>query len=553
MLRSIAVPLAVVLAGCTTTNAPAIPHSDATRASTVPEASFRDILAGAYGGGGGGAVTIVTRDAGTLYLDAIDARGSDRPSLQPDTVLPIGSITKHFTATLVMLLVEDGVLDLDRPVGDYLPDYSGPARVATLRQLLSHRAGMVNFPADFFSFPANLDRVWTTEQLLDLSDEQPLLHAPGTARAYSNPGYFLVGAVIEEVTGQRWDELIETRIAAPLGLSSLAYRTERLGDLGIGGFDGNRRAVPDQRLAWAQAAGGLTTDIADLETFFRSLHEGDLLGEQSMAALFGGDARHEAIFPAETIRGRRVHAHGGGLPGFASAGFYDTQDGTYAAVMTNAPAEAPRRLVARRLLAAGMGEPYPTFTPVPWPPERLAAITGLYRSGDGEQRVIRMLGGTLVWEDEEGVAVPLGTAGDDVLYARGERLDHGMARISGTDVTLAFYEDGERPARSYRRIGDVPETVGVALPMALLDRYVGRYAGPVDLVIAVTREGDTLTLGIEGRNSAPLIALDETTFRVDGDPQRFRFVAEDGSAASALLIDSATDTFEATRMVESRD
>lgn len=199
----------------------------------------------------------------------------------PDARWHIGSITKPLTSTLVMQQVDRGVLDLDAPVGTYLKrfDEMHPNwQSLTLRQLLSHTSGLPANPPDnyFFATPelgsaqerlTILSDLWATSP-----DDEPGEHL------YSNLGYMFAGLVLEEITGNQWENLIRDNIATPLGLSSLGFGAPS----GRHDPHGHRHGLlqrstplsPDSpeadNPAWIGPAGTVHMSLADLLTFGRA-------------------------------------------------------------------------------------------------------------------------------------------------------------------------------------------------------------------------------------------------------------------------------------------
>ncbi|MBP2319887.1 CubicO group peptidase (beta-lactamase class C family) [Kibdelosporangium banguiense] len=185
--------------------------------------------------------------------------GTGRP-VTADLAFPIGSITKAFTATLAMILVADGDLELDVPIGELVPEVrGGPAAVITLRQLLSHTGGL-----DSGSAGAGSVRKLITQARLILP--------PGQAFSYSNTGYVLAGRLIETVTGMSWWQAIESILLRPLGIPpafvSSPEPAERVVAAGHSvNADGRTRPVV-QDITLAEAfAGALAVSATDLVTF----------------------------------------------------------------------------------------------------------------------------------------------------------------------------------------------------------------------------------------------------------------------------------------------
>jgi CubicO group peptidase (beta-lactamase class C family) len=132
-----------------------------------------------------------------------------------DTVFPIGSITKFFTATVVMILVADGDVDLDAPIRDYVPEMGTIGTMISLRQLLSHTSGLAESSGMEEKTSSSL-RHYIAEHVCGKNLVQP----PGTGFSYSNPGYVVAGRLIETVTGMPWSEAVESILLRPLGIEA---------------------------------------------------------------------------------------------------------------------------------------------------------------------------------------------------------------------------------------------------------------------------------------------------------------------------------------------
>jgi CubicO group peptidase (beta-lactamase class C family) len=130
-----------------------------------------------------------------------------------DAVFPIGSITKSFTATVAMILVADGDVDLDAPIGDYVPELGDLGAMISLRQLLSHTSGLAESSGLDEKSSSSL-RHYIAEHIGGGNLVQP----PGTGFSYSNPGYIVAGRLIEAVTGMSWSEAVESILLRPLGI-----------------------------------------------------------------------------------------------------------------------------------------------------------------------------------------------------------------------------------------------------------------------------------------------------------------------------------------------
>jgi CubicO group peptidase (beta-lactamase class C family) len=138
-----------------------------------------------------------------------------RVPVKPETVFQSGSVGKQFTATAVMMLVEEGKIGLDDPLITYFPEAPANWNDVTVRELLSHTAGFGDYPDSF-----DLHKDQTEDEEIKLIEHIPLAFPPGTSWEYSNLGYVTLGALIHRVTGKFYGDFLQERIFQPLGMQS---------------------------------------------------------------------------------------------------------------------------------------------------------------------------------------------------------------------------------------------------------------------------------------------------------------------------------------------
>ena len=141
--------------------------------------------------------------------------------VKPETVFQSGSVGKQFTATAVMMLVEEGKVGLDDPLTKYFKGAPASWNDVTVRELLSHTGGFGDYPKNF-----DFRKDWTEDQLLKLVESIPLAYPPGTKWAYSNFGFLTLGILIHHVTGEFYGDFLQQRIFQPLGMSTTRIISE---------------------------------------------------------------------------------------------------------------------------------------------------------------------------------------------------------------------------------------------------------------------------------------------------------------------------------------
>jgi D-alanyl-D-alanine carboxypeptidase len=221
--------------------------------------------------GAGSVIVFVSEDG----KEHVAAAGTPRPSA--DQRFRIGSVTKTFTATIVLQLAAEGRLRLEDTLERHVPGAVPAGDKITIRQLLQHRSGLANV-TDYVSWLEEASRSTSTRPIdtLRFAASKPLVFAPGSQWRYSNTNYIALGLVIENVTGRTYAQELDQRILEPLGLERTELpKTRRLTDLDDEGENPN---VP-----WA--AGALVSDAHDLSRFFSALLSGEILSEDSLAQM----------------------------------------------------------------------------------------------------------------------------------------------------------------------------------------------------------------------------------------------------------------------------
>ncbi|HEY2762811.1 MAG TPA: serine hydrolase domain-containing protein [Pseudonocardiaceae bacterium] len=160
-----------------------------------------------------GAQLAIHRNGETVAIEVGELQYEAGNRVTRDTAFPVGSISKTFTATVAMILVADGDLELDAPLGDHVIELDDQVARLTLRQVLSHTSG---FASDAPS--EDLSSVSIRRYVLDHCRSQNLVLSPGAAFSYSNIGYVLSGRLIEVITGMSWSEAVEALLLRPLGI-----------------------------------------------------------------------------------------------------------------------------------------------------------------------------------------------------------------------------------------------------------------------------------------------------------------------------------------------
>jgi CubicO group peptidase (beta-lactamase class C family) len=274
-----------------------------------------------------------------------------REAMTPRHLFRIASHSKTFTATLILLLVQDGRLRLDDPVAAHLSWLADtPVAPVTLRELLSHSGGLIRDGrvADWWqlSYPFPDE-----DALRAVALDDPALVASSERFKYSNVGYSLLGAVVAAVTGHSYNEVVHTRVVAPLGLADTSPELDpsRSADYAVGysalAYADERIPIDHVNTRAMSAATGFTSTASDVCTYAGAHFDGDerLLTDRSKRLMrepawpvAGDETRYGLGFELSEVADVAVVGHGGGYPGHSTRTLFDPAGQVAVSVFTNA-------------------------------------------------------------------------------------------------------------------------------------------------------------------------------------------------------------------------
>jgi len=211
-----------------------------------------------------GAQLAIHHNGETIAFEIGEAEHRTGQRVRRETAFPVGSITKAFTATVAMILVADGDLELEAPLGEYLPELNGLGDDLTLAQLLSHTSGFISGPENDDASAATLRRY-----VKDHCHRRNLVLPSGTGFSYSNMGYIVVGRLIETITGMTWPEAVESILLRPLGITAAFVDAPKGARPVASGHSvnpsaGRTRAVRQELTPAEAPTGALAVSAADL-------------------------------------------------------------------------------------------------------------------------------------------------------------------------------------------------------------------------------------------------------------------------------------------------
>jgi len=300
----------------------------------------------------------VVRDGHLAYAKAYGHEQLDPPAdARADQRYSIGSISKQFAASCILLLQQDGKLSLDDEVSRWLPDLTRSSEV-TIRQLLSHTSGYQDYwPQDYV--PPMMLQPTTAQEIMDRWAKKPLDFDPGTRWQYSNTNYVIAGVIVEKVSGMPFFGFLRTRILAPLGLASaMDIDVSQLTEPEATGYMryalGPLHPAPKEGKGWLFAMGELSMTASDLAKWDISLMNESLLRPTSYRELerevllkSGLGTGYGLGVDVSSSGGHRVISHSGEVSGFTAQNLVFPDDHAAVVVLTNQDAARAAGAIAQ--------------------------------------------------------------------------------------------------------------------------------------------------------------------------------------------------------------
>ncbi len=446
-----------------------------------------------------------------------DANPAGESPATANSIYRVGSVSKLFTDIAVMRLVEQGKLDLDAPVTEYIPEFQPQNPFGdpiTLRQLMSHRAGLVREPPVGHYFDP--EEPTLAETVASLNQTQLVLR-PGEKTKYSNAGIAVVGYVLERTQNQPFVDYLREELLIPLGMDSSNFQAtseinNRLAEAIMWGYDRREFAAPTFELGTAPA-GSMYTTVLDLSLFSQELMEpGAILKPETLTQMWtpqfaaGATSGYGLGFNIAPLDGHRVVRHGGAIYGYSTEWTLmpEQEIGVVAVAskdVTNALVTKIVNHAHRCVLAAKNNQPLPE-----WPTTKTV----------GAERALELAG---EYTDSRGSSVQLLKQRDELyawqapLYFRVRQLGDTLETLVADDahvVDTRLTIDGDSLRVGGRRYQKQPQTRPEAAPEQW-HGLIGEYGWDHNVLFILERDGQLFAL-IEWVFEYPLEQVDDNTF-----------------------------------------
>jgi CubicO group peptidase (beta-lactamase class C family) len=270
----------------------------------------------------------------------------------PETIFRIGSITKQFTSTAILKLVAEGKISLEDPITKFLPDYPMGEKTITIQHLLTHTSGIKSYTSlpEVVGSKESKERTYTVEEAINTFKSKPIDFAPGSNYLYNNSGYFLLGAIIEKISGKPWGNYVQENLFTPLGMKSSFTNDSGIAGEATGYYKrkDNYTEADIVHPSVSFSAGAIASTVDDLFKWNTALFSGKVISLDLLqkgwvpVALNDGTTRPYGFgWQFKELGKSKVIGHGGTIDGFQSYAWFVPDTKVFVVVLSNNMGSSP--------------------------------------------------------------------------------------------------------------------------------------------------------------------------------------------------------------------
>ena len=504
-----------------------------------------------------GATALIYKNGEVIYRKAFGNANLELGiAMIPENVFEIGSITKQFTAISILMLMEQGTLNLDDEITKFIPDYPTNGKTITVHHLLNHTSGIKSYTS-MESFMKNARTDMSPTELIDVFKNESMDFDPGEKFLYNNSGYILLGYIIEVVSGQTYADFIEKNIFEKLGMSNSYYGSmKKIIPNRASGYQDNDGFVNADYLSLTlpYAAGSIMSNVDDLLIWQKSLNTHQLISKESYEKAIHGSTLNNGEhigygygLGEVDIQGSVGISHGGGIFGYTTQGIYLPKEDVFVSVLTNCDCNSPGG-VANKIAALVIRKPYPDIKDaITLSESELQKWVGAYQFEDGAVRFITVKD-QKIYSQREGSTVfeiyPM--SADQFIFEDG-------------NITYNFSEKDGKKQASFENGGSIaigvetdkkpePEKVSITVDAEVLSQYIGKYELQPGFVIEITTKENQIFAQATGQPQFEIFAETEATFFFKVVPASMVFNKNDKDKVTSLTLHQRGQNMEAKKI-----
>jgi len=488
---------------------------------------------------------LIAKNGQTIYRSA-----SGKANLElgvdatADHVFELGSITKQFTAVAILMLEEQGKLNVNDEITKYIPDYPTQENTITIYQLLNHTSGIMSYTnMDSFMEDARIDR--TPTEIIDVFKNEPMEFNAGEKFNYNNSGYILLGHIIEVVSGETYADFIQKNIFDPLGMQNSYYgsKTKLIKGRanGYSQSDGYENAKY-LSMSLPYAAGSLMSTVDDMLKWQNGMSANKLISKASYDRAVsksklsnGEEISYGFGWMKDDLKGSTMIHHGGGIFGYTTFGLYLPQEDIYVIGLSNCDC-GNVNLTTTKAAAVAMGKPYKSVDDtISLTSEQQSKWIGTYEFDEGVIRYITKEENQLFSQRDGSSKLPIFPMSEDEYIFEDGMIEYNFSRLNGKK-TVSMKRGGESMVGNEIDKAPPAPKKEVKIDLDVLEQYVGKYELAPTFHIEITVKEGKLMAQATGQPTFELYAENETDFFLKVVDAEIKFSKDDNGEVSMLTL-----------------
>lgn len=515
---------------------------------------FDELMSTVFKDDGPGAVALVVKNGKVMYRKEYGMANLELDvKMKPENVFRIGSITKQFTSSAILKLRDEGKLNLDDDITKYIKYYPTHGHEITIKHLLTHTSGIKSY-TEMKEWDAEVQKKdFTPIELIDFFKNQPMDFKPGEEFHYNNSAYFILGYIIEVVSGKSYDEYIDSVFFKPLEMKNSYYDSaSRIIKNRAYGYHKNEDDYINQdylNMTQPYAAGSLLSTVDDLYKWYSAVMNDEVISrtsrEEAQTTHLLNDYEKTGYgygWFIGNIQGSKMIEHGGGINGYLTNSIYLPEDEVFVAVFSNCTCNDPEK-IAVKMAALTIGKPY-EWKKMEVDDALLTEYEAVYESDQELQRIITFKDGQLYSMRSGGSRFEIYPFEKDKFFFESKAdgvstlhfvRDSNNEIISVTSKGTGYDIDWKRTEKP------IPKAEKIDLDDSITDMYVGKYELDPNFIISIFKEENKLLMQATGQNKIEIIPFEENKFSLVDVDAKLTFNMDDNGEVTSLTLHQGSD------------
>lgn len=478
------------------------------------------LFAEAYPADKPGVTVLIAKDDQVIYRKAFGLANVElNVPMKPENVLELASITKQFTGVAILMLKEQGKINLQDPLSKYIADYPKGSEI-TIHHLLNHTSGIKSYTnVQEFITMARTDM--TPMEIIEKFKNLPMEFEPGERYAYNNSGYILLGYIIEKASGVSYEDFIQNNIFDKLGMKNSYYGSKsKIIPHRASGYQNSQNGLQNAEylsMTIPYAAGSLMSTVDDMFLWHKAIHHNTLISEKSKKLAFtnytlnnGKNFNYGYGWAIDELAGFPTIEHTGGIFGYATSGIYVPEKNIYAIALSNFDDGSGPEILNLKAVATVLGKPLIDKPAVTLSQEQLQKWTGAYQFED-VVRFITYRDGALYSTRQGGQPFKLIPISENEFQFENSFTAYTFS-LKNEKKQVLFTNRINKHTGTETNIQPESERESISVPVEILKTYTGTYQLHPSFHIEVTLQDERIFAQATGQPQFEIFAESETTF-----------------------------------------